>query len=76
MECIVDHSGHEFVRKEESGKLQEFNHNLYSLHSQRKWGENYIEYREPCHKNRYPYKPRLRFDKRSKTQESENDGLN
>jgi B-box zinc finger len=33
MECIVDHSGHEFVRKEESGKLQELNHNLYSLHS-------------------------------------------
>lgn len=25
MECIVDHSGHEFVRKDESGKL---NNNL------------------------------------------------
>lgn len=33
IECIVDHSGHEFVRKEESCKLAYFIY--FSLHSQR-----------------------------------------
>lgn len=45
MECIVDHSGHEFVRKEESSKsiscsliLHCFNFTIwFSLHIEGKW---------------------------------------
>lgn len=34
IECIVDHSGHEFVRKEESSTFA--SDNMYSVHPERK----------------------------------------
>jgi len=46
----VDHSGHEFVRKEESGKKHDLT--LFSLYSKGKRRKNYIEFGKLIPKDR------------------------